>query len=83
MQVNEDLSFSDGPTKMVRLSFTIDKANGLHMVECPLSKDQLVVELEDGYEISATVADTDVLDRWLTGFGDAVVILPLNQRSEK
>ena len=71
-QVNENLSFGDQPTKMVRLSFTIDKANGLHMVECPLSKDQLVVELGDGYEISATVEDTDVLDRWLAGFGDGV-----------
>ncbi len=70
--VNEDLSFSDGPQKMVRLSFKIDTANGLHMVDCPLSKDQQVVELEDGYEITATVADTDVLDRWLAGFGDAV-----------
>jgi predicted DNA-binding transcriptional regulator YafY len=70
-QVNEDLSFSDGPPKMVRLSFTIEKANGLHIVECPLSKDQQVVEREDGYEITATVPDTDVLDRWLMGFGDA------------
>jgi predicted DNA-binding transcriptional regulator YafY len=71
-QVNEDLSFGDGPTKMVRLSFTIDKANGLHIVECPLSKDQQVVEREDGYEITATVGDSDVLDRWLMGFGEAV-----------
>lgn len=64
--LNEDLSFSDGPPKMVRLSFVIDKANGLHIVECPLSADQQVVELDDGYEITATVADTDVLDRWLS-----------------
>jgi len=68
-QVNEDLSFSDGPQKMIRLSFTIDKANGLHIVECPLSKDQKVVEREDGYEITATVVETDVLDRWMTGLG--------------
>ena len=42
------------------------------MVECPLSADQQVVVLEDGYEISATVVDSDVLERWLRGFGDAV-----------
>ncbi len=71
-QMTEDLSFRGDPVKLVRLIFTIDKANGLHIVECPLSKDQQVVEREDGYEITATVADTDVLDRWLTGFGDAV-----------
>ena len=43
-----------------------------HIVECPLSADQQVVELEDGYEISATVVDSDVLERWLLGFGDGV-----------
>lgn len=71
-QVNEDLSFSDEQPKMVRLSFTIDKANGLHIVECPLSQDQQVVEVENKYKITAVVADTDVLDRWLMGFGDEV-----------
>jgi predicted DNA-binding transcriptional regulator YafY len=65
-QVNEDLSFSDGPPKMIQLSFTVDKANGLHIVECPLSTDQQVAEEDDRYEIVATVADTDVLDRWLS-----------------
>lgn len=65
-QVDEDLSFSDGPPKMVRLNFSIDKVNGLHIVECPLSTNQQVVELDDRYEIAATVADTDVLDRWLS-----------------
>lgn len=56
----------------IRLSFRIDRSNGLHIVECPLSADQQVVVLEDGYEITATVVDTDVLDRGLTGFGDGV-----------
>lgn len=70
--VNEDLSFGHGPPKMIRVTFTIDNANGLHIVECPLSKDQRVVELDDAYQITATVADTHVLDRWLAGFGDSV-----------
>jgi len=30
------------------------------------------VELADGYEITATVQDSDVLARWLRGFGDGV-----------
>jgi predicted DNA-binding transcriptional regulator YafY len=71
-QVNEDLHFSDGPPKVVRLRFKIDKENGKHIVECPLSKDQQVVETEETYEISATVTQTDVLKRWLRGFGDAI-----------
>lgn len=71
-QLNDDLVFSEEAPKTIRLSFRIDKSNGLHIVECPLSADQQVVVLEDGYEITATVVDTDVLDRWLTGFGDGV-----------
>ena len=42
------------------------------MVECPLSLDQQVVELADGYAIAATVVDSDLLDWWLRGFGDGV-----------
>jgi predicted DNA-binding transcriptional regulator YafY len=68
-QLDDDIGFGDGPPTMVRLSFRIDKANGLHIVECPLSADQTHKELPDGYEISATVADTDVLGRWLNSFG--------------
>ena len=71
-QLNDDLVFGEEEAKYIRLSFRIDKGNGLHIVECPLSADQQVVELEDGYEITATVQDTDVLERWLRGFGDGI-----------
>ena len=37
-----------------------------------LSKDQEVPELNDEYEITATVVDTEQLNWWLRGFGDAV-----------
>lgn len=77
-QANEDLSFTDGSPKLVRLTFTIDKANGLHIVECPLSNDQQVVDVGDAYEVTATVVQTDVLDRWLTGFGDAISAITLS-----
>lgn len=40
---------------------------GSHLLEIPLSKD-----LDDEYEITATVVDTEQLNRWLRGFGDAV-----------
>ena len=71
-QLNDDMGFGDGPPKMIRLRFRIDKANGLHILECPLSADQTHQELPDGYVVTATVADTDVLGRWLNGFGDGV-----------
>jgi len=71
-QLDDDMGFGDGPPKMIRLSFQIDKANGLHILECPLSADQTYKELPEGYLITATVVDTEVLGRWLNGFGDAV-----------
>ena len=71
-QLDDDMGFGDGPPKMVRLSFRIDKASGLHILECPLSADQTHKELSNGYVIAATVADTDVLRRWLSGFGLAL-----------
>lgn len=64
--------FGYGDGTKTRLSFRIKKGAGLHVVECPLSLDQQVVELNDGYEITATVVDSDMLDWWLRGFGGAV-----------
>ena len=64
--------FGYGDGTQIRLSFRIEKGAGLHIVECPLSVDQQVVELDDAYEITATVVDSDMLDWWLRGFGDAV-----------
>jgi hypothetical protein len=54
-QLDDDLAFNEEAPKFIHLNFRIDKGNGLHSVECPLSANQQVVELEDAYEISATV----------------------------
>jgi len=64
--------FAYGDGEFVRLSFSIEKEAGLHLLESPLSADQQVVELEDSYEISATVVDSAMLEWWLRGFGNAV-----------
>ena len=71
-QFDDDGRFGYGDGTKIRLSFRIEKAAGLHVVECPLSLDQQVVELDDAYEITATVVDSAMLDWWLRGFGDAV-----------
>ena len=71
-QFDDDGRFGYGNGTKIRLSFQIEKAAGLHIVECPLSLDQQVVELDDAYEITATVVESDMLDWWLRGFGDAV-----------
>lgn len=67
--------FGYGDGTQIRLSFRIEKGAGLHIVECPLSVDQQVVELDDAYEITATVVDSDMLDWWLRGFGDGVTFI--------
>lgn len=64
--------FGYGDGTQIHLSFRIEKGTGLHVVECPLSLDQEVLEFDDAYEITATVVDSDMLDWWLRGFGDAV-----------
>lgn len=71
-QFDDDGRFGYGDGTKIRLSFQIEKGAGLHIVECPLSADQQVVELDDAYEITATVVDSAMLDWWLQGFGDAV-----------
>ncbi|MEI8158482.1 MAG: WYL domain-containing protein [Burkholderiales bacterium] len=71
-QFDDDGRFGYGDGSKVKLSFRIEKAAGLHVVECPLSADQRVVDLDNVYEITATVVDSDMLDWWLRGFGDAV-----------
>lgn len=64
--------FGYGDGTKIRLSFRIMKGAGLHVVECPLSLDPQVVELDDAYESTATVVDSAMLDWWLRGFGTAI-----------
>ncbi|WP_232229786.1 helix-turn-helix transcriptional regulator [Polaromonas glacialis] len=78
-QFDDDGRFGYGDGTKIRLSFQIKKAAGLHIVECPLSTDQQVVVLDDTYEITATVVESDMLDWWLLGFGDSIKKIMRNQ----
>ena len=69
---DDDGRFGFGEGERIRLTFRINKPNGFHLLESPLSKDQEVTELDDEYEITATVVDTKQLNWWLRGFGKAV-----------
>ncbi|MCF8209208.1 MAG: WYL domain-containing protein [Rhodoferax sp.] len=69
---DDDGRFGFGEGERIRLTFRITKAAGRHLLESPLSTDQQVVELEDQFEISATVVDTERLQWWLRGFGEHV-----------
>lgn len=73
-QYDDDGRFGYGNGERIRLSFRIEKQAGLHLLESPLSVDQQVVELEDCYEITATVVDSEMLEWWLRGFGDALSV---------
>ncbi len=69
---DDDGRFGFGESVRIRLTFRINKPNGFHLLESPLSTDQEVKELDNEYEITATVVDTEQLNWWLRGFGDAV-----------
>jgi predicted DNA-binding transcriptional regulator YafY len=65
------LGFGSG--RKVRLHFRIASGAGQHLRETPLAHDQEIVELKDGWlDVSATVFDSEVLDKWLRGFGSEV-----------
>jgi len=69
---DDDGRFGFGEGKKIRLFFTIDKAEGKYLLETPLSADQTVKDMGEQLRISATVVDSDHLDRWLRGFGSQV-----------
>ena len=69
---DDDGRFGFGEGQRIRLSFRINKGAGFYLLESPLSTDQRVVEIDDQYEITATVVDTAQLKWWLRGFGEQV-----------
>ncbi len=69
---DNDGRFGVGDGEKIKLSFCIDKRAGLHLLESPLSADQKVVVHEDHYEITATVVQSLVLDKWLQSFAKQI-----------
>lgn len=67
-----DGRFGFGEGEHCRIQFDIIKQAGYHLLETPLSGDQVVEELENTYRISATVIDSFLLDKWLKSFGSVV-----------
>ena len=61
---DDDGRFGFGEGERIRLTFRINKPNGFYLLESPLSKDQEVSELDDEYQITATVVDTEQLNWW-------------------
>ena len=70
---DDDGRFGFGNGELIRISFQITRNAGLQLQESPLSLDQEIVDLENGWwQVSATVVDTRLLRRWLLGFGEDV-----------
>lgn len=71
-QYDDDGRFGYGNGKRIRLSFSITKGAGQHLLESRLSEDQDVTTTEKGFDISATVVESAQLKWWLRGFGEAI-----------
>lgn len=71
---DDDGRFGFGEGDRIKLVFRIDKEAGRHLLETPLSTDQQVVDLNDMFEVSATVVDSAQLKWWLRGFGSALSV---------
>lgn len=70
---DDDGRFGFGNGKRMRLTFCIENEAGFHLRETPLSQDQQVRDVGDGWmEVTATVVDSAILEWWLRGFGQAV-----------
>jgi hypothetical protein len=70
---DDDGRFGFGEGEKIRLTFSIERNAGLHLLEFLLFNDLQVIELDDGkLEITTMVIDSAMLDWWLRGFGDPV-----------
>lgn len=72
---DDDGRFGFGDGQKIHLKFWIRRDEGAHLLETPLSADQVAIEKADGFAIAATVVDTEQLKWWLRGFGDAVKLI--------
>lgn len=69
---DDDGRFGYGDRNYIELQFRVKKEAGFHLLESCLSDDQQVIELEDSYEIKASVVDSEMLEWWLRGFGESI-----------
>ncbi|MHB8472331.1 MAG: helix-turn-helix transcriptional regulator [Gammaproteobacteria bacterium] len=76
-----NLQFGNGKT--LKLKASIDEDLAAHLAETPLSEDVRIVERDEDYLLTATVADSLQLRWWLLSWGSAVEVLgPKGLRGE-
>ena len=74
-QYDADGRFGFGDGKKISLLLWLPKGLALHLLETPLSKDQVHEEVDGGYQIRATVVQTEQLKWWLRGLGEKVRLI--------
>ena len=68
--------YADIENTTMKLIVIFDKEAAFHLLESPLSDDQVITTKRDGrIQITATVKDTRQLRWWLLGFGDQVEVV--------
>ena len=80
----EDGFFGFAPGEKLHLVAKFKSISGQHLFETPLSKDQVIKELENGdLVISATVLNNPQLFWWILAFGEGIEVLkPLALRNK-
>lgn len=69
---DRDGSFGFGDGQLIEVHFSINKDVGFHLTETPLSADQTIEEHADHYRVRARLMESQLLDRWLKGWGNRV-----------
>lgn len=65
--------FGYGDGSKIRLTFSIRHGAGYHLTETKLAENQIILEEDqEHYRIQAELVDSDLLDKWLLGFGDDI-----------
>jgi len=67
--------FAWGTGQPIQLVFWASKGLAVNLIETPLSADQVIEEMDDGYRVSANVVDSMLLRQWLRGHGETVRVL--------
>jgi len=67
-----DGRFGFGEGRRIRLHFSISPWAGRHLQETPLSEDQKIRTFDGHLRVYATVVESEMLNRWLNGFGEDV-----------
>lgn len=69
------LGFSEKTPEIIKLQFRISKGAGAHLLESPLSSDQVILETDNSLEVTASVKNTMQLKWWILGFGAQLEVL--------